>query len=122
MDGGVGHGLTDLQNDIALYLESKNNKKKAKQAEVTSGKKSNELQTKKSQVVHGKDRASETKVSSTKRRTPKKGNLKAKAQMESAKVTLRKLAQDVEEQKKILNEHQRILKQLLEFYKPTKNK
>ena len=122
MDGGVGHGLTDLQNDIAFYLESKDNKKEAKQSEATSGKKSKELQTKKSKVVHDEDRASETKVSSTKRRTPKKGNLKAKAQMESAKVTLRKLAQDVEEQKKILNEHQRILKQLLEFYKSAKNR
>jgi len=141
MDGGVRHGLTDLRNDIALLLDSKDNNednkdskdnnnldskdnnKETKQEEATSSKNRTELPTKKSQVVRGKDRMSETTVSSTKRITPKKGNLKkkTKAQTESSKVDLRKLLRDVEDQKQILNEHQRILNQLLEFYKSTKN-
>merc|ERR1711874_672168 len=121
--GGVRHGLTDLRNDIALLLDSKDNNKETKQEEATSSKNRTELPTKKPQVARGKDRMSETKVSSTKRITPKKGNLKkkTKAQTESSKVDLRKILRDVEDQKQILNEHQRILNQLLEFYKSTKN-
>merc|ERR1711947_59137 len=111
-----------MGNDIALLLDSKDNNKdnkdskdnknldskdknkETKQEEATSSKNRTELPTKKSQVVRGKDRMSETKVSSTKRITPKKGNLKkkTKAQTESSMVDLRKLLRDVEDQKQIL--------------------
>ena len=106
MEGGVGHGLTDLRNDIDLYLDRKENT-------------NNEVTTKKSQVVHDKDGMSEKKVSPRKRKTTKKGE--AEKEM-SKKVDLRKLVRDVEEQKQILDDHQRILNQVLDFYKSNKNK
>lgn len=109
MEGGVGHGLTDLRNDIDLYLDRKENT-------------NNEVTTKKSQVVHDKDGMSEKKVSPRKRKRTKKGK-KGEAEKEmSKKVDLRKLVRDVEEQKRILDDHQRILNQVLDFYKSTKNK
>ena len=109
MEGGVGHGLTDLRNDIDLYLDRKENT-------------NNEVTTKKSQVVHDKDGMSEKKVSPRKRKRTKKGK-KGEAEKEmSKKVDLRKLVRDVEEQKRILDDHQRILNQVLEFYKSNKNK
>ena len=129
MDGGVGHGLVDLRNAIALYQDNNNkdsrdnNNKVAEKKEEAANKNrvKNEVPTK-------KPRMSEKKLSPTKTTSPQKGNLKKKkkamkkAKKEILKVDLRKLVREVEEQKQILIEHKRILNQLLNFYKSTKNK
>ena len=139
MDGGVGHGLVDLRNAIALYQDNNNkdtrdnnnNKNKVTEKKEEAANKNrvrNEVPTKKPQVVHDKDGMSEKKLSPTKTTSPQKGNLKKrkkatkKAKKEILKVDLRKLVREVEEQKQILIEHQRILSQLLNFYKSNKNK
>ena len=141
--GGVGHGLGDLRNAIALYQDNNNkdtgdnnnnnnnsSKGTGKEEEEAANKSrvSNEVQTKKPQVVTDKDGMSEKKLSPTETSSPRKGNLKKKkkatkkAKKDILKVDLRKLAREVEEQKQILKEHQRILNQLLIFYKSTKNR
>ena len=138
-----GHGLGDLQDAIALYQDNNNNNNnnttttnnnnssKVTGKEEEAGNKnrvSNEVQTKKPQVVTDKDGMSEKKSSPTETSSPRKGNLKKKkkatkkAKKDILKVDLRKLAREVEEQKQILKEHQRILNQLLIFYKSTKNR
>ena len=136
MDGGVGHGLVDLRNAIALYQDNNNKDTRDNNNKVTEKKKEaanknrvrNEVPTKKPQVVHDKDGMSEKKLNPTKTTSTQKGNLKKrkkatkKAKKEILKVDLRKLVREVEEQKQILIEHQRILNQLLNFYKSTKNK
>ena len=139
MDGGVGHGLVDLRNAIALYQDNNNkdtrdnnnNKNKVTEKKEEAANKNrvrNEVPTKKPQVVHDKDGMSEKKLNPTKTTSPQKGNLKKrkkatkKAKKEILKVDLRKLVREVEEQKQILIEHQRILSQLLNFYKSNKNK
>ena len=139
MDGGVGHGLVDLRNAIALYQDNNNkdsrdnnnnNNKVTEKKEEAANKNRvrNEVPTKKPQVVHDKDGMSEKKLSPTKTTSPQKGNLKKrkkatkKAKKEILKVDLRKLVREVEEQKQILIEHQKILSQLLNFYKSNKNK
>ena len=138
-----GHGLGDLQDAIALYQDNNNNNNnnnttnnnnnnssKVTGKEEEAGNKnrvSNEVQTKKPQVVTDKDGMSEKKLSPTET-SSRKGNLKKKkkatkkAKKDILKVDLRKLAREVEEQKQILKEHQRILNQLLIFYKSTKNR
>ena len=70
-----------------------------------------------------RDYGTEKKGSPTKVKRPKKGKLKKEAKAEAAPaVDLMKLVRDVEEQKQILNEQQKILNQLLQYSKATYNK
>ena len=70
-----------------------------------------------------RDYGTEKKGSPTKVKKPKKGKLKKEAKAEAAPaVDLMKLVRDVEEQKQILNEQQKILNQLLQYSKATYNK
>ena len=70
-----------------------------------------------------RDYGTEKKVSPTKVKKPKKEKLKKEAKAEAAPaVDLMKLVRDVEEQKQILNEQQKILNGLLQYSKATYNK
>ena len=73
----------------------------------------------KKKVVSDKDGVSKKKISPTKK---KKKEMAKKFEERRWPKSLRKLFRDVEEQKQILNQHQRILNQLLDFFKTTKNK
>ena len=124
MEGGVGHGLADLRSEIAFYLDRRdnnNNEVTEKKQEGESSKNkviaSNEVPKKK--VESDKDGMRKKKISPTKK---KKKEMAKKFEERRWHKKLRKLIRDVEEQKQILKQHERILNQLSDFYKTTKNK
>merc|ERR1712179_309842 len=103
------------KNDNGENNNNKVTEKKQKEEASSQNRVSNVTPMNKSQVVN------ENKISSTKKSTAKEKESKVENGI-SKGVDLRKLVKDVEEQKQILNEHQKILNQLLDFYKSTKNK